>query len=136
MLDLLGKAALGRLGDHLQDVAVHVEFPAMIEAAQPAFLVAAEEQRGLAVRAELAEHADPPVRVAIGDQILAEKPDPDRRAITLDELLGEQGGRPVPPHQLPHRGIALDPREDLVLLLRQHDGLPSRSPGTSLEQIT
>ncbi len=50
--------AAGRLGRHLHDVAVHVEFPAMIEAAQPALLVAREDQRGAPMRTVFVEHAD------------------------------------------------------------------------------
>src|SRR5690349_19115218 len=58
---LHARAVVG-LARHVEDVAVHIELPAVIEAAEAAFLVAPESERGLAMRATLAEHAEPPVR--------------------------------------------------------------------------
>ena len=54
------RCAAAGLRGHLEDVAVHVELPAVVEAAQAALLVAAEDERGAAVRAVLAEHAERP----------------------------------------------------------------------------
>src|SRR6185437_12193004 len=51
-------------------LATHVEFPAVIDAAQPALLVAAVEQRRLPMRAIGLDQADLAVGVAKGDQML------------------------------------------------------------------
>ena len=48
-----------------------IELPAVIDAAQPTFLVAAEEQRCAAVRTILVQQADASVRVAESDEVLA-----------------------------------------------------------------
>ena len=136
VLDLLGEAAFGRLRDHLQHLAVHVELPAVVEAAQTAFLVAPEEQRGLAVRAELAEHADTPVGVAEGDEILAEEPDANRRTIALDQLLREQRRYPMSPHQPAHGGVAFDAAEQFVLFTGEHAHPSQTAARASQRQIT
>ena len=62
-----------RLVHHVHAAAVDVELPAVVDAAQPALLVAAEEERGAAVRAELVEQPDPALRVAEGHQVLAQQ---------------------------------------------------------------
>src|SRR5215469_11954724 len=49
---------------HVDAVTRDVEFPPVIDAADPAFLVAAEEQRSAAVRAAMVHHADPARAVA------------------------------------------------------------------------
>ena len=87
---------------HVDAVAFDVELPAVIDAAQAAFLVAAEEQRGAAVRAAMLHDADPAVGVAEGDQLLAEQHQPHRLAVGL-ELRRETGGNPVFAHQVAHR---------------------------------
>src|SRR5579871_4857461 len=55
--------AIVGLARHIDDPAFDVEFPAVIEAAQPAFLVAAESERGLAMGTMLAEDAKAPLAV-------------------------------------------------------------------------
>ena len=78
------------------------------------------------MRAMLAEHAQSTVRVAEGDKVLAEEPHPHRRPVALGDLFGEAGGQPVTAHQLPHRRLALDPAEQVVLLRAQHALAPRR----------
>src|SRR6516165_4130805 len=59
---------------HLIDaVAVHVELPAVIDAAQTRLFVAPEPQRGAPMRAELIDQADAPLAVAKTDELLAEQ---------------------------------------------------------------
>jgi hypothetical protein len=70
---------LGRLVRHVDALPVDVELPAVVDAAQAALLVAAEEQAGTAVRAELVEPAEAALAVAEGDQPLAEQADTHRR---------------------------------------------------------
>ena len=93
VLDLVGDAGCRRLRRHLQDVAVDVDLPAVIEAAQPAFLVAAEHKRGAAVRAVLVEHAEPAVAVAKRHQVLAEQREcaPARRRARRPPRTGSAG---------------------------------------------
>ena len=47
-----------RLGGHVDDIAFDVEFPAVVQAAQAAFLVAPEGERGAAMQAVLAQDAE------------------------------------------------------------------------------
>ena len=115
-----GKRARLRLRRHVDDVAVGVELPAVIEAAQSAFLVAAEGERGLAVRTGFAEQPGLAVGVAERDQLFAEQLHPHRRAVRLCDLFGQQRRHPVAAHQPSHRRIALDPAQQFVLGLCQH----------------
>ena len=79
---------------------VDVELPAVVDAAQPVFFVAAEEQRGAAMGAELVEQPDLAVAVAEGDQVLAQQPNPHGRAVGLRQLLEEQERQPVLAQQI------------------------------------
>src|SRR6202022_4985458 len=72
---------------HLIDaIAVDVEFPAVIDAAQARFFVASEPQRGAAVRAELVDQTDTALAVAKADQTLAQNVKTDRRAVRRGKL--------------------------------------------------
>src|SRR6266403_5190066 len=64
----------------IETIAVDVELPAMIDAAQAGFLVASEPQRGAAMRAELVDQTDAALAVTKADQALAQKPNTNRRA--------------------------------------------------------
>src|SRR5207342_321786 len=79
----------------LDDVAFDVDLPAVVQAAQPAFLVAAERERGAAMRAMLVENAQTPGAVAKRHQLFAEQAEAHRRAVALDDFLGQAGGNPV-----------------------------------------
>ena len=106
---------------HLIDAAaVDVELPAVIDAAQPAFLVAAEKQRGATMRTIFVQEPDAALGVAEGDEVLAQQPHPYRRAVGLGDLAGEQGGNPISPHGPAHRSIPFHPGDELVFLARQH----------------
>ena len=63
-VDVLLELVLRRLVELIDAVAFDVEFPAVIDAAQPAFLVAPEKQRHPAVRAEFIHQPDPTFGVA------------------------------------------------------------------------
>ena len=119
------------LGRHIEHVAVHIEFPAVIEAAQAAFLVAREEQRDAAMRAELFEQPDLAPAVAEDDQILAHEPHAPRRGVGLD-LLAQRRGDPVAADHPPHRRITLDAAQQRVLFGGQHDGPLLTLPRTGL----
>ena len=59
-LDPLGEALVFRDVGHVEAVAFDVELPAVIDATDAAFFVAAEEHRGAAMRAAMIHHADRP----------------------------------------------------------------------------
>jgi hypothetical protein len=109
----------GRLGGHVDDVAVDVEFPAVIEAAQAALLVATEDQRCTAMQAELGEHAQLAVRIAEDDQVFAQEPGADRRAVLLRDLVREADRQPVAAHDAAHGRVALDAAQQVVLFAGQ-----------------
>ena len=98
----------------------------MIDAAQPALLVASEEQRRAPVGAQLLEHPDPAVAVAERHQRLAQQLDAKRRAVGL-ELGRGRGRQPVAPHEVPHRRARPDPGNAFIVLARQHPRLPPRA---------
>ena len=118
--DLFHQAAAFGLGAHGDALAVHIVFPAVIQAAQAALLVAAEQQGGSPVRAFLVEQAEPPVAVAEGDHALAERLDQQGGAVGLGDLLDQADRRPVLAHQPAHRGVALHPGQQVVFFCRQH----------------
>ena len=70
-LDALAEARVLRLRRDLDALAGDVVLPAVVRAAQPALLVAAEPERDAAMRAELVDQAEAALRVAEGDQLLA-----------------------------------------------------------------
>ena len=79
--DLVLEVALRRLVRHVDAVAVHVELPAVIDAAQPTFLVSAEEHRGAAVRTVVVDQAYSAVAVAEGDELLTQQQHAHRIAV-------------------------------------------------------
>ena len=86
-LHALAKARVVGLRGNLDALAGDVVLPAVIRAAQAAFLVAPEPQRHAAVRAEFVDQAEPFLRIAKRDQPLAENLHAYRRAIGLRQLL-------------------------------------------------
>jgi hypothetical protein len=116
--------AARRLGRHVDAAAGHVELPAMVDAAQTAFLVSPEEERHPAVRAVFLEHAHPAVRVAERDEPLAEQPDAHRRAVARD-LLRKQRRRPILSHHPAERRTRSDPGHQFVVFARKHAASPT-----------
>ena len=114
------KVAVLRFVHHVHALAVHVELPAVVHAAQAAVFVAAQPQRHQAVRAELVKQADAPVGVAESDQFLAQQLDPHRLSVGLRQLPGQQRGHPVAAHQFTHGRAGPDLRERHILCLRNH----------------
>jgi hypothetical protein len=118
---LHARAVVGLAG-HVEDIALDIEFPAVIEAAQTAFLVAPESERGLAMRAMLAEDAEPTLCIAEDDQVLAQEPCPHWRPVGLGDFFRQAGGQPMAAHQRAHRRCPLDPAQELVFF-RRHANL-------------
>ena len=130
-LDLVLEILVRRHVRHVEAVAVHVELPAVIDAAEAVIFVAPIEQGGAAVRAAMVEHAEPAARVAEGDQGLAQRGKPHRVAVGL-HLAGQRHRHPVFAHQRAHRRARPDPGQKLVLARRRHRGLPSVAPSGGL----
>src|SRR5439155_6675797 len=120
VLDLVGHAAGGRLGRHLEHVALDVHLPAVIQAAQAALLIAAEHQRSTAVRTVLVHHTDTPIAVAKDHEVFAKGTRLDRRAARLGDLPYQAYGRPIPSHELPHGGFTLHQTQQFVFFLGHH----------------
>ena len=96
-----GGAALGLAG-LLQAMALHVEQPAVVAAADAALLHLAVIERGAPVRAVRMHQAGPAGPVAKQDQVLAQHPDLARRGGGIG---GQPDGVPVAAQQLAH-GLA------------------------------
>ncbi len=96
-----------RRGDvrHFEAVAIHVELPAVIDAADAVLLVTAEEQRGAAVRASVIHHANPAGGVAKRDELplrAASAASDRRRAVSSEEAAaGIQYCRIISPMTVP-----------------------------------
>src|SRR5262249_6089620 len=80
------EAALRRLAGHVDARALAIELPAVVHAADPFLFVTAEEERCAAMWAVILDETDLAGRGAEGDQVLAEEPDPDGRAVLLRKL--------------------------------------------------
>jgi len=119
-VDLMLKLVLLRLVQLVDAGAGDIELPAVVDAAQPAFLVAPEEQRGAAVRTILVQKPDAALRVTKGDKVLAQQPHAHGWAVRRGDFAGEQRRDPVPPHRVTHRGAGRHPGDQLVFLARQH----------------
>ena len=126
-LDLLAEAALGRLRRHLDALAGVVVFPAVIGAAQPAVLVAAEPQRDAAVGAELVGQRELPCVSRQASSRSRQELDAHRRALVLGQLLGQQRRLPAQAEHLAHRRAGAGLGEKVVLFFAEHRSLPGSS---------
>src|SRR4029077_13505565 len=115
-LDPRLEAEIHRQVRHLKAIALGVELPAAIGAAQTRLFIAAEEQRRATVRAAMVENADLAVGVTKRDQLLAEQQEPQRRPV-LRELARKTRRHPVFAHQLAARRSRADARQDFVVLM-------------------
>ena len=127
--DLFREHRFVRLGRPIHDVAFDVDLPAVIEAAQPALFVAPQRERCTSMRAMLVEHADPALGIAKRYEVLAEEPHTDGRSIAQRDLLGQTRRDPVTTHQAPHRGVAFDAAEQLVVFGAEHASLQGCAAG-------
>src|SRR5262249_38805195 len=93
-----------------------------------AFLVAAEEERGAAMRAVHGEKPDLATRVAEGDEILAEEAHLLGWAIRRGELARGEAGHPVFPQERAHGRAGSHPTQAIAVFAREH---PAPSLGRS-----
>src|SRR6266705_5867476 len=108
-------AGTGRYVGQVDALAVHVVLPAVIDAADTAVFVAAEEKVRAAVRAVRLDQPYPAFRVAKGDQVLAHQFDADRRAVGLGNFTRERNRLPEAPEILAHRSAGIRAGEQLVV---------------------
>ncbi len=121
--DLLLEVLRRRHIRHFEATPFDIEFPAVIDAPDAVFLVAAEEQRGAAVGALMVEHADPAGTVAKGDELFAEQHQPHGVAVGL-QFGRERCGNPILPHQLAHHRARANPRQILAVRRLRHVAPP------------
>ena len=124
--DLVHEVAFGGLVGHVEAGAGDVVLPAVVVAAEPALLVAAEEERRAPVGAVLGDEADVAVGIAEGDEVLAEEADALQGAVALRQVAGGQEGGPELAEEGAHGCAGTDPREEFVVNGCQHSVLPSR----------
>ena len=113
--DLGVEVAVRRFVHHVQAIAVHVELPAVINAAQATSLVAAEEKGSQSVGAVLVQQSHLAIGVPEGDQILAQQPDSHRGTVGFGQFRGEQGGHPVAAHDFAHGRALAGPGQDFIV---------------------
>jgi len=70
---LVFEVLMWRYVRHIEALAQNIEFPAVIDAADPTLLVAAKKQRRATMRAAMIHHSDPARAVTKCDQLLAEQ---------------------------------------------------------------
>jgi hypothetical protein len=95
----------------------------VIDAAETIFLVAAEEEGGAAMGADVAEEADFAGGGAEADEVLAEQADAEGWAVGND-LIGGVGGQPVLPHEVAHGSARSDVTDQLIVRSGQHGRCP------------
>jgi hypothetical protein len=107
-------------GRHVDAAAVGVELPAVIDAADAAFLVTPHPEIGAAVRTILIDHADHAACVAEGEQLLAHDHDLFRRAVGVRQFFGQQHGDPEAAEQFAHAGAGTALGEEFVVFCAEH----------------
>ena len=116
-MDLVFEVALGRLGGHVDAIAVDVEFPTMVDAANAALFIAPEVERRATVRAVRLQDADLATGVAKRDQVLAEQTQAHRRTIRLGQFLWQHRGQPEAAKQLAHGRSRTDTTREFIVFL-------------------
>src|SRR5439155_6892194 len=109
--DLGLEIALRRFRRHIDALAADIELPAVIDAAQAVFLIAAEEQRGSPVGAGILDQTNLSRGRPKADEVLAEETDTERRTVGPRQLVRPRSRDPVLPHEVPHRCSWADPAE-------------------------
>src|SRR4030095_10236870 len=113
---------------HLHAVAVHVEFPAVVHAANAARLVATEEEIRASVWTMRFHDADASLGIPECDEVLTEQPHALRWTVPLGELTRQQDRHPVRAEHLAHRCTWTGHRESTVLFGSEHRKLLKDAP--------
>ncbi len=123
-LDLVPEVAVRGLGRHVDALAVDVELPAVVGAAEAHLLVAPEEEVRVAVRAETVDQSDLPDAVPERDEPLTQQGDTDGHAVGFGDVFGEKERDPVAAHQRAHLRSGTDAGQPFVIQCTQHGNLP------------
>ena len=99
-----------------------VELPAVVDAANAVFFVAAEEDRGATMGAGFGDEPGTAAGVPEGDEVFAEQADAHGLAVRL-QLPGVEEGKPVGAHDGAHLGAWADATHDLVVCCAEHVSL-------------
>ena len=114
MLYLCLQGAFRRLRRHLLDGAFHIDFPAVIQAAQATVFIATQRQQCTAMRTMPVQNPQPTVAVPKGDIFPTQDAQPHRRAIWLCNFFRHANRNPMAAHQLSHRGVIFDPTQQII----------------------
>ena len=114
------EVALRRLRRHVDAITGDIELPAVVNAAQPFFLVASEEQRCAAVRAGVLDDAGGAGGDSETDHVLAQQTQSLRRTVRRSELVRPEGRDPVLAQEVAHQRPWPDAGKDIVVLFGQH----------------
>ena len=122
----LGLERLARIGlaRHIHHIAVHVEFPAVIETAQTAILVPAEGERRTAMAAEFIDRAETALCIAEHDQVFTQQAHTGRFTIAFGHFFRHAGRNPVLAHNAAHRRGGFDKAQKVVFFPGNHDASP------------
>ena len=85
--------------------------------------------------AEFIDQRIAPLRVAPGDEALAEELYPHRRAFVLGELARQQCRNPIAAEQPSHRAAGAGLGEEIVLVLLEHQSFLLNSPDPSRRSL-
>src|SRR5690242_9136290 len=100
LTDLLFEAALDRLVRHINALAIHIEFPAVINAAQPVLFVAAEKQRCAPMRTVARQKSHFAVGIAKHNQMFRKNSETNRRTIRFRQLTRNGNRQPKTAQQI------------------------------------
>ena len=127
MLHLVREPAPLRLARLVEAIAVDVEQPPVVDAAEATVLDAAVAEVCPPVRAPEAKKSEAAELVSEERKVLAHDPQRQRRAV-FGQFLRQRHRLPVPPEQVPGGRSRPCPGQQLVIFLRQHVTPPSGSP--------
>src|SRR5207248_9224633 len=125
----------GRLAWHIDALAAGIELPAVVHAAQAAFLVATEEEGRPTMRTIRVDNADLTVGISKSDEILAQCAGANRVAVGLRQLVGKQRRKPETPQEFAHWRAPSNTGEQLVLVDGQHAGILRPDSNSDFPQV-
>jgi hypothetical protein len=83
-------------GRHVDTLAGNVELPAVIDAAEPTFLVATEIQMGATMRTVGIQYSEFSLGIAEGHEVLSQETQPNGRSVVLANFLFRECRYPEP----------------------------------------